>query len=105
MLETLNALYHFHGLLLNYFYPSQKLIEKIRVGSKIKKRYDLTQSPAERLLTHSAVPEHLKKTIRTMRASLNPLWLAGEVDRLSGSLRELLEAEARLATKAHGASS
>jgi len=105
MLETLNALYHFHGLLLNYFYPSQKLIEKTRVGSKVKKRYDRPQSPAERLLTHPAIPEHIKKAIGTVRASLNPLWLAGEVDRLSGLLRALLETEARSPTKIQGASS
>jgi hypothetical protein len=105
MLEALNALYHVHGLLLNYFYPSQKLIEKTRVGSKVRKRYDRPQSPVERLLTHPAVPEHLKKTTRAVRASLNPLWLSGEVDRLSGLLRALLEAEARPATKALGASS
>ena len=105
MLETLNALYQVHGLLLNYFYPSQKLIEKTRVGNKVKKRYDRPQSPAERLLAHPAVPEHIKKTTRAVRASLNPLWLAGEVDRLSGRLRELLETEARSPTKIQGASS
>ena len=105
MLETLNALYRVHGLLLNYFYPSQKLIEKTRVGSKVIKRYDRPQSPADRLLAHPAVLERIKKTIGAMRASLNPLWLAGEVDRLSGLLRDLLETETRSATKARGASS
>jgi len=48
---------------------------------------------------------HTKKTIGDMRASLNPLWLAGEVDRLSGLLRALLETEARSPTKIQGASS
>jgi hypothetical protein len=43
MLETLNELYRVHGLLINYFYPSQKLVEKTRVGSKVTKRYDLPQ--------------------------------------------------------------
>jgi hypothetical protein len=105
MLETLNALYHFHGLLLNYFYPSQKLIEKTRVGSKVKKRYDVAQSPVERLLAHSAVSEPLKSAVGARRACLDPLWLAGEVDRLSGLLRELLEAEAASPTKIRGASS
>lgn len=99
MLETLNALYRVHGLLLNYFYPSQKLIEKTRVGSKVIKRYDRPQSPAERLLTHSAVPEHSKETLRAKRAALNPLELSGEVARLSGLLRGLLLSEAPSATK------
>lgn len=103
MLDTLNALYRVHGLLLNYFYPSQKLIEKTRVGSKVKKRYDRPQSPAERLLAHPAVSALTKKTTRAVLASLNPLWLAGEVDRLSGLLRVLLETETHSTPKTRGA--
>jgi len=57
MLSTLNELYAVHGLLLNYFYPSQKLILKSRVGSKVRKTYDHPQSPADRLLGHPAVEE------------------------------------------------
>jgi hypothetical protein len=105
MLETLNELYRVHGLLLNYFYPSQKLVEKTRVGSKVLKRYDSPQSPAERLLAHSAVPEHINKTILAKRASLNPLWLSDEVARLSGLLRRLLQSEAHFTTKIQKASS
>ena len=84
MLATLNALFRVHRLLLNYFYPSQKLVEKARVGCKVKKLHDLVQRPADRLLANHAVPEHHKETIVAMRTSLNPLWLAGEVDMLSG---------------------
>lgn len=55
MLEPLNALYEAHGLLLNYFYPSQKLIAKTRIGSTYKKTYDLPKTPAARLLENPAI--------------------------------------------------
>jgi hypothetical protein len=90
MLETLNELYRAHGLLINYFYPSQKLIEKTRVGSKVKKHYDPPQSPAARLLAHPDVAEQVKAATRAMRDSLNPLQLAANVDGLSEKLRTLL---------------
>lgn len=93
MLETLNELYRVHGLLINYFYPSQKLLEKTRVGSKVKKRYDAPQSPAVRLLAHPGVPEQVKEKTRAIRASLNPIQLAYEVERLSNKLRRLLQAD------------
>jgi hypothetical protein len=90
MLETLNELYRAHGLLINYFYPSQKLIEKTRVGSKVIKRYDSPQSPTARLLAHPDVPELVKAAARAMRDSLNPMQLAAKVDSLSKELRALL---------------
>jgi hypothetical protein len=93
MLITLNELYRVHGLLINYFYPSQKLIEKTRIGSKVTKRYDAPQSPADRLLANPHVPAHIKKTTQAVRASLNPVHLAGEVQRLSNVLQRLLQTE------------
>lgn len=32
----------------NYFQPSQKLISKTRIGAKVKKKYDIAQTPAQR---------------------------------------------------------
>ena len=80
--DALNQLYRVHGLLLNYFYPSQKLIEKRREGSKIIKRHDAPQTPAERLLLREDVPEEIKERVRKICAELNPLTLAAEVIRL-----------------------
>ena len=95
MLATLNALYAVHGLLLNYFYPSQKLISKTRIGSKVKKIYDLPQSAADRLLGHPAVEEHFKLAIRVRRQSLDPMELSSRVDTLSTKLLRLLSQEGR----------
>jgi len=90
MLETLNELYRVHGLLLNFFYPSQKLISKHRVGSKVRKRYDSPQSPAYRLLINPDVSEDIKATIRARMASLDPLGLSNQVDALSSLLFGML---------------
>jgi hypothetical protein len=95
MLDLVNELYTVHGLLRNYFYPSQKLIEKVRKGSKVIKRYDTPQSPADRLLTHANIGESIKETIRTTRASLNPVELAREVDRIVNRLQQLLQTQSK----------
>jgi hypothetical protein len=90
MLDALNQLYRAHGLLINYFYPSQKLIQKTRRGSKVIKRYDRPVSPVERLLAHLEVSDHVKRKALAVRASLNPFHLAHEVDTCSDNLRRLL---------------
>lgn len=91
MLNIMNHLYRVHGLLRNYFYPSQKLIEKIRKGGKVIKHYDRPQSPADRLLAHPNSSPLSKQRILITRASLHPLELAREVDRLMTVLQTLLK--------------
>lgn len=93
MLETLNTLYEAHGLLLNYFYPSQKLIAKTRIGSTYKKTYDLPKTPAARLLENPAVDEKTKTLIRSKLSSLDPLSLSRQVDTLSELLLSTLAHE------------
>ena len=90
MLETLNALYDAHGLLLNYFYPSQKLIAKTRSGSKYKKLYDQPKTPAARLLENPAVDETTITLLRARLASLDLLALSRQVDALSELLLSTL---------------
>jgi len=84
--DILNALYQTHALLQNYVYPSQKLIEKTRIGSRVIKHYDQPQTPADRLLNHPAVDERVKQKIRAIQQTLNPLHLAAEVSRLQSAL-------------------
>mgnify|MGYP000291885724 CR=1 FL=1 len=90
MIDTLNQLFAVHGLLLNYFYPSQKLIFKERHGSKIKKVYDEPLSPAQRLLRHPDISLKVKSAVRAKLRTLDPLELSNEVDRLVNSLLEQL---------------
>jgi hypothetical protein len=90
MLDTLNRLYEVHGLLLNYFYPSQKLISKTRVGSKVRKIYDKPKTPAMRLLENPTVPATVKQTIQTTLAHLDPVALSNQVDTLVNLLHDML---------------
>lgn len=59
-------------LLLNFFLPSVKLIEKHRVKSKIIKRHDEPQTPLARVLASPHVDPHTTQHLSRLRAQLNP---------------------------------
>lgn len=48
-LEALNALYADLRLFQNLFQPSMKLVRKVRLGSRLLRRYDAPQTPLERV--------------------------------------------------------
>ncbi len=81
----LNRLYAVHRLCLNYFEPSMKLVEKIRVGSKVKKTYDQPKTPFERLLP--TLPEQKQTDRRTFYQTLNPAQLRRDLEELEMGLR------------------
>lgn len=89
--EALNELYRVQGQLQNFIYPSQKLIEKERHGAKVTKRYDRPKTPAQRLLARKDIPRAVRKAVRHHQASLNPLRLAHEVERLQDTVATLAE--------------
>ncbi len=57
---ALNALYEPLRLYLNFFQPVMVLVEKIRDGAKVTKRYDAAQTPYQRVLAAPDVPEEAK---------------------------------------------
>lgn len=63
------------SLLHNYFYPSVKLKDKLRVQSKIKKQHDTPQTPYQRLLTSEHVSVEQKKKLEQIFKQLNPFKL------------------------------
>lgn len=80
-LDAINDLYRQElRVLQNLFLPSMKLSEKVRVGSKLKRRYDKPLTPLERLLacteTDSAKLQELKK----LRAAIDPFALANTIE-------------------------
>lgn len=87
--ELLNTLYEVQGILQNYIYPSQKLMSKIRRGSKVIKRYDTPQSPVQRALANPMIPEAMKTQLRTKLEQIDPIHIAMEVKRLQACLYEL----------------
>jgi len=73
--KLLQELYSNLRLLVNHFYPSTKLIEKKRVGSKVHKRYDKPKTPYRRLLECEAVSEETKEKLRSEHRRLRPMEL------------------------------
>jgi len=81
-IPAMNELYDVLDLYLNHFVPSRKCIEKIRIGSKYRKKYDKAQTPYERVLAHKDIDESIKEKLRKEHGMLNPLLLKRQVDML-----------------------
>ncbi len=81
-LDLINDLYDNElRLFINFFQPTMKLKEKIRVGSKYKRKYDTAKTPYQRVLECSDVPEHKKEALRKQYATLDPVKLKKAIDR------------------------
>jgi transposase InsO family protein len=83
--EAMNDLYR-HELRqwLNLFQPSAKLIKRVRVGSKLRRRYDLPRTPLDRLAEYETDDPTLSKhvaTLRKLREGLDPFELSRQIDR------------------------
>ena len=85
-LGVLRELYGHLRLYVNFFQPQQKLVEKVRDGATVRKRYDVAQTPYQRVMASPHVEETAKEALTTSYLSLNPVELkrqiAGCQDRL-----------------------
>jgi hypothetical protein len=80
--DMLNDLYRNElRLYINFFQPSQKLIKKERVGSKIRRVYDTAQTPYQRLVKQKDIPEEVKRKLREQYKMLNPFALKRTIDK------------------------
>jgi len=106
--EAMNALYRNElRLWLNLFQPSAKLIKKVRVGSKLRRRYDLPCTPLDRL----GAGEADEGTVRTpvaallkVRQGLDPFELSRQIDRKLQAIYALAHTRLspRVPPKGHG---
>lgn len=87
----------------NLFQPCVKLIEKTRVGSKVRRRYDAAKTPLDRLIAYyqgqgQPVPLRLQRLI-SLRDGLDPFALSKRIDaaleRLSNSTKSPRRNEAQ----------
>ena len=72
-----------------------KLVEKMRIGSKVKKRYDRARTPLQQVLESNFVPKQAKKALRQEYAKLNPVKLKQKIIRLQERLDELVWSKSR----------
>jgi len=91
--QAMAYLYKAVRLYVNYFQPSFKLLEKIREGAKVKKRYSKPATPCARLLAHPAVDKQSKDRLRAVGAGLDPLELLHRVREAQAALAALGSAD------------
>ena len=66
-------------LYTNFFQPSVQLVSKQREGGKVTKRYDVAQTPYQRMLAAPAVKEQVKERLREEYLALNPAAVRREI--------------------------
>jgi hypothetical protein len=81
---------------LNFFVPSMKLLEKVREGARVHKRYDRARTPFERVLASPDITEEIKQALRERAARLNPAALMRTIRRLQRRLDRLAAATPEL---------
>lgn len=94
-LNMLNELYEYLRLYNNYFQPVMKLLEKTRIGSKVKKKYDKPQTPYHRVLASPDISKETKKWLQKEFAKLNPAELKRQISKLQNKLIKLSSAKAK----------
>ena len=87
-LTAINGLYEELRLLQNLFLPSVKLVEKRRVGARLRRRYDAPRTPLERVEACAEAAPAQVRALRQLRARLDPFILAQRIDQgLAGVYR------------------
>lgn len=85
--KALNAFYRVLRLRVNFLQPCMMLQSKERVGSKIRRHYDIAKTPCQRALEHPCVLEERKAALREQLADIKPMAIAKEILRLREELR------------------
>lgn len=89
LVPMMNEIYvELWGPLQNFFMPTQKLLRKTRIGSRIKKEYEKAQTPFQRLMNSPSLSSDQKANLQQRKKSLNPFDLQ---KRLKSKLLELEE--------------
>jgi hypothetical protein len=79
---VLNGLYRNElRLYKNFFQPVIKLKSKVRVGGRIKRRYEPAKTPYQRVMESNEVSQETKNELKQIYDALNPAQLKREVDR------------------------
>jgi hypothetical protein len=77
--RVLERLYAASRLHTNFFQPSFKLKDKRREGAKVIKRYHVPATPYERALAHPKLSKGVKRHLRELYRTLDPVALLAEM--------------------------
>ncbi len=87
--SALAAVYRSLRLFTNFCQASVQLVSKQREGGKVTKRYDVAQTPYQRMLTAPEVKESVKEQLRAEYLTLNPAALRREIETAQEALWRL----------------
>lgn len=81
LVELMNEIYkNYWNPLQNFFLPTLKLKEKIRVGARIKKIHDQAKTPYQRILNAPRLTQETKDQLIMIKSKLNPFELKKGLD-------------------------
>lgn len=88
--DAMNAIYidELH-LFQNYFQPSVKLVKKIRIGSKVKKKYDLPQTPYQRTLRSGKADSNKLEAFKKAAQQWDPFDLSESLEQKLSKIYDL----------------
>ena len=86
--DLLNRIYSNHRLLVNFFQPCRKLTSKVRTGAKVKKDYDVAQTPYARLIASNTLSNQESTEITNYYLTINPGQVWRRIDELMHQLRK-----------------
>jgi hypothetical protein len=91
-LPALQNVYSCLNPLINYFYPTKKLIAKDKLpNGKIKKVYEKQlKTPCQRFLEHRDIPDTLKKRVRLIKKSLDIVCLQEGLEKACDELDRIV---------------
>jgi hypothetical protein len=95
-LMLINALYRNElRLYKNFFQPVMKLTEKVRIGSNIKRKYDIPKTPYQRLRESNQLSDKANAELETLYLSLNPARLKRDIDSKLDKFYQIYEEKRR----------
>jgi hypothetical protein len=76
-------------LLFNDFQANVKIVEKVRIGSRVVRRYGPPMTPLHRLIALELIDEQTAAGLIEHRKSLDPFALAAAIERKVAAIRNL----------------
>lgn len=89
-LDVLRQLYEKLCLYKNYFQPTMKLLEKIREGGKLRRKYDEPRTPYQRIMESKDIRASSRRRLKQQYESMNVAELHRQVEALRNRLFDLI---------------
>ena len=82
LVDLMNKLYAKEWSALgNYFCPTFKLVEKVKINSRYKRKYDSPKTPYQRILDSKSIDDETKAQLKARYKTLDPFKLRASIER------------------------